>query len=133
MSSGELGHLDERRKALHLPRIHHAGLLLLGARGTARHRVAERGQMTQLGALGDERHEIDADEIDARGISSPLHVLRAHRALRAMPPGQVLRVLTTSEQTIAEFQALAKYVVAYELLAQEQIGDEVIHVLRRKR
>lgn len=72
-------------------------------------------------------------EIDARGISSPLHVLRAHRALRGMQPGQVLRVLTTSEQTIAEFQALAKYVVNYELLSQEQIGDEVIHVLRRKR
>jgi tRNA 2-thiouridine synthesizing protein A len=72
-------------------------------------------------------------EIDARGISSPLHVLRAHRALRAMRPGQVLKVMTTSEQTIAEFQALVKYVVGYELLSQEQIGDEVIHVLRRKR
>jgi TusA-related sulfurtransferase len=74
-----------------------------------------------------------AQEIDARGISSPLHVLRAHRALRAMLPGQVLKVLTTSEQTIAEFQALVKYVVGYELLSQEQIGEEVIHVLRRKR
>src|SRR5205085_2257001 len=74
-----------------------------------------------------------AQEIDARGISSPLHVLRAHRALRAMQPGQVLKVLTTSEQTIAEFQALARYVVGYELLSQEQVGDEIIHVLRRKR
>lgn len=72
-------------------------------------------------------------EIDARGISSPLHVLRAHRALRSMQPGQVLKVITTSEQTIPEFQALAKYVIGYELMSQEQIGDEVIHVLRRKR
>lgn len=72
-------------------------------------------------------------EIDARGIASPLHVLRAHRALRGMRAGQVLKVLTTSEQTIAEFQALAKYVVGYELLSQEQVGDEVVHVLRRKR
>lgn len=72
-------------------------------------------------------------EIDARGIVSPLHVLRAHRALRAMQPGQVLKVLTTSEQTIAEFQALAKYVVGYELLSQEQVGEEIIHVLRKKR
>lgn len=74
-----------------------------------------------------------AQEIDARGISSPLHILRAHRALRGMQAGQVLKVLTTSEQTIPEFQALAKYVVNYELLSQEQIGDEIIHVLRRKR
>ena len=72
-------------------------------------------------------------ELDARGISSPLHVLRAHRALRAMQPGQVLKVLTTSEQTIPEFQALVKYVVGYELLSQEQVGEEIIHVLRRKR
>ncbi|MBC5785328.1 sulfurtransferase TusA family protein [Ramlibacter sp. USB13] len=72
-------------------------------------------------------------EIDARGISSPLHVLRAHRALRAMQPGEQLRVLTTSEQTIAEFQSLVKHVVGYELLSQEQIGDEVVHLLRRKR
>jgi tRNA 2-thiouridine synthesizing protein A len=72
-------------------------------------------------------------EIDARGISSPLHVLRAHRALRAMQPGQVLRIVTTSEQTVAEFQALAKYVISYELLSQEQHGEEFIHVLRKKR
>ena len=72
-------------------------------------------------------------ELDARGISSPLHVLRAHRALRTMQPGQVLRVLTTSEQTIPEFQALSNYVVGYELLSQEQVGDEVILLLRRKR
>lgn len=71
--------------------------------------------------------------IDARGISSPLHVLRAHRALRAMQPGGVLKVLTSSEQTIAEFQALAKYVLGYELLSQEQVGGETIHVLRKKR
>jgi tRNA 2-thiouridine synthesizing protein A len=72
-------------------------------------------------------------ELDARGISSPLHVLRAHRALRTMQPGQLLKVRTTSGQTIPEFQALSKYVVGYELLSQEQVGDEVIHVLRRKR
>jgi tRNA 2-thiouridine synthesizing protein A len=75
----------------------------------------------------------DVQEIDARGISSPLHVLRAHRALRAMRPGQSLRVITSSEQTLAEFQALSKFVVAYELVSQEQFGDEFIHVLRKKR
>lgn len=72
-------------------------------------------------------------EIDARGISSPLHVLRAHRALRAMQPGEVLRVVTTSGQTVAEFQALAKYMISYELLSQEQHGEEFVHLLRKKR
>lgn len=87
------------------------------------------------GPLKGEHDPVSAtvQEIDARGIASPLHVLRAHRALRGMRAGQLLKVLTTSEQTIAEFQALAKYVVGYELLSQEQLGDEVVHVLRRKR
>ena len=82
-----------------------------------------------------ERDEESApmQEIDARGVDSPLHVLRAHRALRAMQPGQQLKVRTTSAQTIAEFQSLVKYVVAYELLSQEQAGDEVVHVLRKRR
>ncbi|MDB5954526.1 MAG: SirA-like protein [Ramlibacter sp.] len=73
------------------------------------------------------------ETIDARGISAPLPLLRAHRALRTMKPGQQLRVLTSSKETLAEFQALAKYVVGYELLSQEESGDEVIHLLRRRR
>lgn len=72
-------------------------------------------------------------EIDARGISSPLHILRAHRALRAMQPGQVLKVLTDAEQTLAEFQALVRYVVNYELVAQERQGDVIVHVLHKMR
>jgi TusA-related sulfurtransferase len=98
--------------------------------------VSDFGELQPGAAAGPHApHSImaGAHEIDARGISSPLHVLRAHRALRAMQPGQVLKVLTTSEQTIAEFQALAKYVVGYELVSQEQVGEEIIHVLRRKR
>lgn len=75
----------------------------------------------------------ESQELDTRGIASPLHVLRAHRALRGMRAGQVLRVITSSEQTLAEFQALSKYVVGYELVSQEQFGDEFIHVLRKKR
>ena len=71
--------------------------------------------------------------IDARGISPPLPLLRAHRALRTMKPGQMLKVLTNSKETLAEFQALAKYVVSYELVSQEESGDEVTHLLRRRR
>ena len=71
--------------------------------------------------------------IDARGISSPLPLLRAHRALRTMRAGQMLRVRTSARETLAEFQALAKYVVAYELVSQEETGDEFVHLLRRRR
>lgn len=74
-----------------------------------------------------------SQEIDARGLSSPLPILRAHRALRGMPPMQVLKVMTTDAQTVAEFQALVKYVTSYELLAQEEAGGTYSHLLRRRR
>lgn len=84
-------------------------------------------------APGDVPAVAVTQEIDARGISSPLHILRAHRALRGMEAGEVLKVVTSSEQTVAEFQALSKFVVGYELVSQEQFGEEFVHVLRKKR
>lgn len=71
-------------------------------------------------------------EIDARGISPPLPLLRAHRALRAIAPGQDLRVITSYAQSLGEFQALARHVTRYELLSQEVLDDEFVHVLRRR-
>ncbi len=92
--------------------------------------LADHGAAGEAGASGPPEA---MQELDVRGISSPLHILRAHRALRAMRAGQVLKVITSSEQTMAEFQALSKFVLGYELLAQEQFGDEFVHVLRKKR
>lgn len=80
-------------------------------------------------APGDDGIEL----IDARGISSPLPLLRAHRALRTMRAGQLLRVQTSAPETLAEFQALAKYVVGYELVSQEEKDGVFVHLLRRRR
>jgi TusA-related sulfurtransferase len=101
----------------------------------ARLSSGEKEFLTQPGELepGAPAAGETVQELDARGISSPLHVLRAHRALRAMKTGQALKVITSSAQTLAEFQALSKYVVGYELVSQEQLGDEYVHVLRKKR
>jgi len=72
-------------------------------------------------------------EIDARGLASPLPLLRAHRALRNLAEGQQLRVLTDSPQTIPEFQSMVKHLVEYDLVSQDQVGEQVVHVLRRRR
>ena len=72
-------------------------------------------------------------EVDARGLNSPLPILRAHRALRAMPPMQVLKVVTTEPQSVLEFQAMVKYVTNYELLAQDEGNGEYVHLMRRRR
>lgn len=72
--------------------------------------------------------------IDARDIAPPLPILRAHRALRNMEVGQVLKVLTSQAQTVAEFQAMVKHVPGYELLSQQEEGSgEFVHLLRRRR
>lgn len=73
------------------------------------------------------------EELDARGLASPLPILRAHRALRAMQPQQVLKVVTSHPETIAEFQALAKYIPSYDLLSQDSGAGEFVHYLRRRR
>lgn len=72
-------------------------------------------------------------ELDVRGISPPLPVLRTHRALRALQAGQVLRVLTTQPQSIEEFQSLVKHVCQYELVSQEEKDGEYVHLLRKRR
>jgi tRNA 2-thiouridine synthesizing protein A len=72
-------------------------------------------------------------EIDARPLSPPLPLLRAHRALRAMQPGEVLCVLTSQPQTVTEFQAMVKFVPGYELVGQEEENGDYVHLLRRRR
>lgn len=72
-------------------------------------------------------------ELDARGMSPPLPVLRAHRTLRGMRAGETLRVLTSQPQSVGEFVSLVKYVPQYELVSQEERDGEYVHVLRRRR
>ena len=72
-------------------------------------------------------------EIDARGVPAPLPLLRAHRALRTMRAGEELRVVVSDEASLAEFQALAKYVTSIELVAQHAEREAFVHVLRKRR
>jgi tRNA 2-thiouridine synthesizing protein A len=44
-------------------------------------------------------------ELDARGLSCPLPVLRAKKALRSLGAGQRLRVLATDPSAVQDFEA----------------------------
>ncbi len=46
--------------------------------------------------------------LDVKGMNCPLPVLRAHRALRAMPAGATLRVLATDRAAVKDFQAFCR-------------------------
>ncbi len=45
--------------------------------------------------------------LDARGLKCPLPVLKARRALKALPPGEWLEVLATDPAAPKDFKAFA--------------------------
>ena len=70
-------------------------------------------------------------EIDTRGLNCPLPILKAKKALAAMQSGQLLKVVATDTGSIRDFQAFAKQ-TGNELVEQQAVGDEFIHILRRR-
>jgi tRNA 2-thiouridine synthesizing protein A len=75
-------------------------------------------------------HHFDR-EIDTRGLTCPLPILRAKKALAEMASGQVLRIVATDPGSIRDFQAFARQ-TGNELLGQETVGKEFNHYLRRR-
>lgn len=70
-------------------------------------------------------------EIDTRGLNCPLPILKAKKALSDMQSGQLLRVFATDAGSLRDFQAFARQ-TGNELVGQDTIGAEYIHVLRRR-
>ncbi|MEI6804592.1 MAG: sulfurtransferase TusA family protein [Burkholderiales bacterium] len=70
-------------------------------------------------------------EIDTRGLNCPLPILKAKKALSEMVSGQVLKVVASDPGSVRDFQAFAKQ-TGNELVEQETVGEEYIHVLRRR-
>ena len=70
-------------------------------------------------------------EVDTRGLNCPLPILKAKKALATMQSGQLLKVVATDTGSIRDFQAFAKQ-TGNELVEQQTVGVEYIHVLRRR-
>ena len=70
-------------------------------------------------------------ELDTRGLNCPLPILKAKKALAGMSSGQLLRVVSTDTGSIRDFQAFAKQ-TKNELVDQQTVGGEFIHVLKRR-
>jgi len=70
-------------------------------------------------------------EVDARGLNCPLPILKAKKALADMQSGQTLRVFATDAGSMRDFQAFAKQ-TGNELVEQKAVGDDFIHVMRRR-
>lgn len=70
-------------------------------------------------------------EIDTRGLNCPLPILKAKKALAELVSGQILKVVATDAGSLRDFQAFAKQ-TGNELIEQETLGGEYIHLLRRR-
>jgi len=69
--------------------------------------------------------------VDASGLSCPLPILRAKKALAQMASGQVLQVITTDRHAVRDFQAFASQ-TGNALVAQIDGAQSVQHYLRRR-
>ncbi|HRH27755.1 MAG TPA: sulfurtransferase TusA family protein [Aquabacterium sp.] len=74
-------------------------------------------------------------EIDARGLTCPLPILRAKKALSDMLSGEVLKVLASDPGSVRDFQAFARQ-TGNDLLEQQsdqaEGQDLFTHFLRRR-
>ncbi|NBD19699.1 hypothetical protein GTZ97_03320 [Aquabacterium fontiphilum] len=74
-------------------------------------------------------------EIDTRGLTCPLPILKAKKALADMHSGEVLKVLATDPSSVRDFQAFARQ-TGNDLIEQHttQVNgqDEFAHLLRRR-
>jgi len=69
--------------------------------------------------------------VDARGLSCPMPIVRTAQAVRALPSGAIVEVLTTDPGSQKDFLAWSR-ATGHELI--EQSGDGAIYrfVIRRK-
>jgi tRNA 2-thiouridine synthesizing protein A len=70
-------------------------------------------------------------EIDTRGLSCPLPILKAKKALTELASGELLKIVATDAGSVRDFQAFAKQ-TGNELIEQQNLGAEFIHILRRR-
>ena len=74
---------------------------------------------------------MDDTVLDARGLSCPLPVLRARKAMRALAPGAVLRLLATDPGAVPDMEAWERQ-TRHELVQVEELGEDLFRFLVRK-
>ena len=70
-------------------------------------------------------------ELDTRGLNCPLPILKAKKALNELASGQLLKVVSTDAGSVRDFQAFARQ-TGNDLVEQQTLGTDFIHVLRRR-
>jgi len=69
-------------------------------------------------------------ELDASGLNCPLPILRARKALSGMERGQTLRVISTDQGSVKDFEAFAKQ-TKNPLLSSGEEGGKFVFLIKK--
>lgn len=70
-------------------------------------------------------------EVDATGLTCPLPILRAKKALAEMQSGEILKITATDSGSSSDFPVFAKH-TGNDLIAQEKVGDAFVFYFKRR-
>jgi tRNA 2-thiouridine synthesizing protein A len=68
--------------------------------------------------------------LDATGLLCPLPVLKARKALKAMAPGDMLRVLATDKGAVKDFEAFCR-TTGNELVEHSEADGTYVFMIRK--
>lgn len=71
------------------------------------------------------------EQLDARGLSCPLPILKAKQRLNELDSGTVLRVLADDPGSVKDFQAFSRQ-TGNELLESRELADHYSFLLRKQ-
>ena len=69
-------------------------------------------------------------ELDASGLNCPLPILRAKKTLTDMASGQVLKVISTDQGSLKDFEAFCKQ-TNNPLLSSGEQGGKFVFLLKK--
>lgn len=70
-------------------------------------------------------------DLDARGLLCPLPVLKARKALRALEPGQVLRLRADDPAAVVDVPHFCAE-AGHELVTAEDVGPDRHYFIRKR-
>jgi len=73
----------------------------------------------------------EVQELDVRGLSCPLPLLKAKQALNKLKPGQYLRVYATDSGSVRDFKSFTD-LSGHSLLESNEIDGYYSYLLRKK-
>jgi tRNA 2-thiouridine synthesizing protein A len=80
--------------------------------------------------MGDPIMNFDK-ELDARGLSCPLPILKTKKSLNELTSGQVLKVVATDPGSVKDFETFSKQ-TGHALLQHAEADGEFTFFMRKK-